>query len=220
MAEAATRPYNLQSRDEFVELPVHLHLSDDNRFMLDLLASNRTHINSHPLPSHLKQVVVSRFFLGDAMLMHRDIFTLVILIFRRKSNQKQSNVKISTKVLAHTIRVMILGVLHITRFTVPVCRMAKLFHTLGLNVKINSKRLPDQKTSNRGCYLGKVEVALSWFPRYRSVTQFKSYAQALKASITVPKFSNTVDNKTFNNKVNQKHSDKKKFPPFLESALI
>ena len=33
MAEAATRPYNLRSREEVMELPVQLHLSDDNRFM-------------------------------------------------------------------------------------------------------------------------------------------------------------------------------------------
>ena len=43
MAESASRPYNLRSKDEVVELPVQLHLSDDNRFMSDLLASNRTH---------------------------------------------------------------------------------------------------------------------------------------------------------------------------------
>ena len=42
MAETATRPYNLRSREEVVELPVQLHLSDDNRFMSNLLASNRT----------------------------------------------------------------------------------------------------------------------------------------------------------------------------------
>ena len=41
MAEAATRPYNLRSREEVVALPVQLRLSDDNRFMSNLLASNR-----------------------------------------------------------------------------------------------------------------------------------------------------------------------------------
>ena len=40
MAEAATRPYNLRSREETVELPVQLQLSDDTRFMSDLLANN------------------------------------------------------------------------------------------------------------------------------------------------------------------------------------
>ena len=43
MAEVATCPYNLRSREEVVELPVQLHLSDDNRFMSSLLASDRTH---------------------------------------------------------------------------------------------------------------------------------------------------------------------------------
>ena len=43
MVEKATRPYNLRSKDEIVEVPVQLHLSHDNRFMSDLLASNRTH---------------------------------------------------------------------------------------------------------------------------------------------------------------------------------
>ena len=42
MAEAATRPYNLRSREEVVELPVQLQLSDDTRFMSDLLASDKT----------------------------------------------------------------------------------------------------------------------------------------------------------------------------------
>ena len=41
MAEAATRPYNLRSREEIVELPVQLQLSDDTRFMSDLLANNK-----------------------------------------------------------------------------------------------------------------------------------------------------------------------------------
>ena len=41
MAEAATRPYNLRSREEVVELPVQLQLSDDTRFMSDLLANNK-----------------------------------------------------------------------------------------------------------------------------------------------------------------------------------
>ena len=40
MAEAATHPYNLRSREETVELPVQLQLSDDTRFMSDLLANN------------------------------------------------------------------------------------------------------------------------------------------------------------------------------------
>ena len=43
MAEAATHPYNLISQEEVVELPVQLHLSDNNKFMSDLLASDRTH---------------------------------------------------------------------------------------------------------------------------------------------------------------------------------
>ena len=43
MAEAATRPYNLRSREEVVELPVQLHLADDEKFISDLLASDRTH---------------------------------------------------------------------------------------------------------------------------------------------------------------------------------
>ena len=43
MAEAATHPYNFRSREEVVELPVQLHLPDDNKFMSDLLASDRTH---------------------------------------------------------------------------------------------------------------------------------------------------------------------------------
>ena len=41
MAEAATCPYNLRSREEVVELPVQLQLSDDTRFMSDLLANNK-----------------------------------------------------------------------------------------------------------------------------------------------------------------------------------
>ena len=41
MEETATRPYNLRSR-EVVELPVQLQLSDDIRFMSDLLTSDRT----------------------------------------------------------------------------------------------------------------------------------------------------------------------------------
>ena len=41
MAEAATCPYNLRSREEIVELPVQLQLSDDTRFMSDLLANNK-----------------------------------------------------------------------------------------------------------------------------------------------------------------------------------
>ena len=41
MAEAATRPYNLRSREETVELPVQLQLSDDTRIMSDLLAYNK-----------------------------------------------------------------------------------------------------------------------------------------------------------------------------------
>ena len=43
MAEAATRPYNLRSSEEVVAVPVQLYLSDDNRFMPDLLASDRTY---------------------------------------------------------------------------------------------------------------------------------------------------------------------------------
>ena len=43
MAEAATHPYNLRSREEVVELPVQLHLADDEKFISDLLASDRTH---------------------------------------------------------------------------------------------------------------------------------------------------------------------------------
>ena len=42
MAESATRPYNLRSREEVVELPVQLHLADDEKFISDLLASDRT----------------------------------------------------------------------------------------------------------------------------------------------------------------------------------
>ena len=42
MAEAATRPYNLRSREQVVELPVQLHLADDERFISDLLAGDRT----------------------------------------------------------------------------------------------------------------------------------------------------------------------------------
>ena len=42
MAEVATRPYNLRSREEVAELPVQLRLSDDHRFMSNLLASDRT----------------------------------------------------------------------------------------------------------------------------------------------------------------------------------
>ena len=42
MAEAATHPYNLRLREEVVELPVQLQLSDDTRFMSDLMASDRT----------------------------------------------------------------------------------------------------------------------------------------------------------------------------------
>ena len=43
MAEKATHPYNLRSKAEVVEVPVQLHLSDYNRFLSDLLASDRTH---------------------------------------------------------------------------------------------------------------------------------------------------------------------------------
>ena len=43
MAEAVTCPYKLRPREEVMELPVQLHLSDDNRFMSNLLAGNRTH---------------------------------------------------------------------------------------------------------------------------------------------------------------------------------
>ena len=42
MAKAATRPYNLRSREEVLELPVQLQLLDDTRFMSDLLASDKT----------------------------------------------------------------------------------------------------------------------------------------------------------------------------------
>ena len=42
MAEAATRPYNLRSREQVVELPVQLHLADDEKFISDLLAGDRT----------------------------------------------------------------------------------------------------------------------------------------------------------------------------------
>ena len=42
MAEAATRLYNLRSREPVVELPVQLHLADDEKFISDLLAGDRT----------------------------------------------------------------------------------------------------------------------------------------------------------------------------------
>ena len=42
MAETATRPYNLRSREQVVELPVQLHLADDEKFISDLLAGDRT----------------------------------------------------------------------------------------------------------------------------------------------------------------------------------
>ena len=43
MADKATRPYNLRSKEDVVEVPMQLHMSDDNRFMPDLLASNRAY---------------------------------------------------------------------------------------------------------------------------------------------------------------------------------
>ena len=43
MAYKITCPYNLISKEDVVEVPVQLQLSDDSRFMSDLLASNRTH---------------------------------------------------------------------------------------------------------------------------------------------------------------------------------
>ena len=42
MVETATRPYNLRSREQVVELPVQLHLADDEKFISDLLAGDRT----------------------------------------------------------------------------------------------------------------------------------------------------------------------------------
>ena len=42
MAETATSPYNLRSREEVVELPVQLQLSEDSKFMANLLASDST----------------------------------------------------------------------------------------------------------------------------------------------------------------------------------
>ena len=42
MAETATRPYNLRSREQVIELPVQLHLADDEKFISDLLAGDRT----------------------------------------------------------------------------------------------------------------------------------------------------------------------------------
>ena len=42
MAEAATHPYNLRSREQVVEVPVQLHLADDEKFISDLLAGDRT----------------------------------------------------------------------------------------------------------------------------------------------------------------------------------
>ena len=43
MADKVTRPYNLRSKEDVVEVPVQLQLSDDSRFMSDLLASDRTY---------------------------------------------------------------------------------------------------------------------------------------------------------------------------------
>ena len=44
MADKVTRQYNLRSKEEVVELPVQLQLSDDGRFMSDLLAKEGKHI--------------------------------------------------------------------------------------------------------------------------------------------------------------------------------
>ena len=43
IADKVTRLYNLRSKEDVVEVPVQLQLSDDSRFMLDLLANGRTH---------------------------------------------------------------------------------------------------------------------------------------------------------------------------------
>ena len=43
MADKVTRQYNLRSKEELVTLPVQLQLSDDGRFMSDLLAKEGSH---------------------------------------------------------------------------------------------------------------------------------------------------------------------------------
>ena len=43
MADRVTRQYNLRSKEDVVEVPVQLQLSDDGRFMSDLLANEGTH---------------------------------------------------------------------------------------------------------------------------------------------------------------------------------
>ena len=43
MADKVTCPYNLRSKEDVVEVPVQLQLSDDSRFMSDLLASDRAY---------------------------------------------------------------------------------------------------------------------------------------------------------------------------------
>ena len=43
MADKVTRQYNLRSKEEVVEFPVQLQLSDDGRFMSDLLAKDGSH---------------------------------------------------------------------------------------------------------------------------------------------------------------------------------
>ena len=43
MADRVTRQYNLRSKEDVVAVPVQLQLSDDGRFMSDLLANKGTH---------------------------------------------------------------------------------------------------------------------------------------------------------------------------------
>ena len=143
MADKVTCPYNLRSKEDMVEVPVQLQLSDDNRFMSNLVASDRTH---------------------TGQVLHRGTSHSVMLTSIRKvkvKHRKWSHACTLIKVPVHTTKVMILGVSGTFMFAVCALPMAKPSHIRKLIVKINSKNLMFQKMSKCGYYMGWVLTRFS-----------------------------------------------------------